>query len=89
MSMVARVRIVKIGNSQGVRIPKLLLGQLGLGEEVDLVVEEGQLVIRPVRRSRHGWDEAFRQMAERGDDRVLDETAVSLTRWDGDEWEWA
>ncbi len=88
MGMVARTRIVKIGNSQGVRIPKLLLGELELGEEVELAVEEGQLVIRPVHRSRCGWDEAFRQMAERGDDRMLDETAVSLTPWDGDEWEW-
>jgi len=89
MSMVARVRIVKIGDSQGVRIPKFLLGQLELGEEVELAVEEGQLVIRPVRRSRYGWDEEFRQMAERGDDRMLDETALSLTQWDEDEWKWA
>jgi len=87
--MVARVRIVKIGDSQGVRIPKFLLGQLELGEEVELAVEEGQLVIRPVCRSRYGWDEEFRQMAERGDDRMLDETALSLTQWDEDEWKWA
>lgn len=88
MNMTARARIVKIGNSQGVRIPKFLLGQLELGEEVELTVEEGQLVIRPLRRSRHGWDEAFRRMAERRDDRMLDESAVSLTKWDRDEWEW-
>jgi len=89
MGMIARARIVKIGNSQGVRIPKLLLGQLELGEEVELAVQEGQLVIRPVRRSRYGWDEAFQRMAEQGDDRMLDESAVGLTQWDGDEWEWA
>jgi len=89
MSMVTRVRIVKIGNSQGVRIPRLLLGQLELGDEVELTVEEGQLVIRPVRRSRQGWNEAFQHMAERGDDQMLDAAAVSLTQWDEDEWEWA
>jgi antitoxin MazE len=88
MGMVARARIVKIGNSQGVRIPKLLLGQLDLGE-VELTVEGDRLVIRPVRCSRYGWDEEFRLMAERGDDRMLDEVAVSLTQWDEDEWEWA
>lgn len=88
MSTVARTRIVKIGNSKGVRIPKLLLDQLELGEEVELAVEEDQLIVRPVRRSRDGWDAAFRDMAKRGDDRMLDETAVSLTQWDKDEWEW-
>ncbi len=88
MSTVVRVRIIKIGNSQGVRIPKRLLEQLGLGEEVELVAKEGQLVIRPVRHPRHGWDEAFQQMAKQGDDQILDETAVSLTQWDRDEWEW-
>lgn len=89
MSTVVRTRIVKIGNSQGVRIPRLLLDQLELGEEIELVVEEGQLVVRPLRRTRQGWDEAFQRMAEQGDDRLLDETAVSLTGWDGEEWEWA
>ncbi len=88
MSTVVRVRIIKTGNSQGVRIPKRLLEQLGLGEEVELVAKEGQLVIRPVRHPHHGWDEAFQQMAKQGDDQILDETAVSLTQWDRDEWEW-
>jgi antitoxin MazE len=59
-----------------------------LGEEVELVTEDGQLVIRPVCHPRHGWDEAFQRMARQGDDQLLDETAVSLTQWDGNEWEW-
>lgn len=89
MNTAVRTRIVKIGNSQGVRIPKLLLDQLKLGEEIELVVEEDQLVVRPLRRTRQGWDEEFQRMAEQGDDRLLDAAAVSLTQWDGDEWEWA
>ena len=54
MSTVFKTRIVKIGNSNGIRIPKLVLDQLGLGEEVELVVEEHQLAIRPIRRPRQG-----------------------------------
>jgi len=88
MSTAVKTRIIKIGNSQGIRIPKLLLDQSGLGEEVELSIERGQLVIRPVRRARHGWDEQFRMMAESGDDRLLDEEALSLTQWDAGEWEW-
>jgi len=88
MSTSLRTRIIKIGNSQGIRIPKLLLDQLGWDEEVELAVQEDRLVIRPIRHPRYGWDEQFRMMAEHGDDRLLDEAVVSLTQWDADEWEW-
>jgi len=88
MSTGTRTRIVKIGNSQGIRIPKLLLDQLGLFGEVELEVEEGRLVVRPVRGSRQGWEEQFAEMAQAGDDRLLDSDAASLTGWDWDEWEW-
>lgn len=81
-------RIVKIGNSRGVRIPKLILDQLALGEEVEMTVRNEQLIIRSGEHPRAGWDEQFRQMAEKMDDRLLDKDAVSLTQWDQDEWQW-
>jgi antitoxin MazE len=71
MSTVIKSRIVKIGNSQGIRIPKLLLEQSNLGEEVELVLQEDQIVVRPIHRVRHGWEEAFKAMSERGDDELL------------------
>lgn len=89
MNTAVRTRIIKIGNSQGIRIPRFLLDQLGLGEEVELAVEGKQLIIRPLHQARQGWDEQFRQMAAREDDRLLDETSISLTRWDEEEWEWS
>ncbi len=89
MSTTVKTRIVKMGNSRGIRIPKLLLDQLGLNEEVELAVEGNQLVVRPAQRPRRGWDEKFKLMAERGDDYLLDAEAASLTEWDADEWEWA
>ncbi len=88
MSNAVKSRIIKMGNSKGVRIPKTILEQLALGEEVELSVQGDQLVIRPGRRPRSGWEEQFKRMAERGDDRLLDAEAVSSTRWDQDEWEW-
>ena len=60
--------------------------ELELGEEVEMAVEADRLVVRSARRPREGWDEAFREMADRGDDRLLD--GVVATRWDGDEWQW-
>lgn len=88
MAVSMQTRIVRIGNSQGVRIPKPLLEQAGLNDRVDLVVEEGQIVIRAARRARSGWEEQFQTMAENGDDRLLDADGPSLTRWDEEEWQW-
>lgn len=86
MGNVVRARVIRIGNSRGIRIPKVLLEQLHLGEEVELEVGRKQLVIRPTRKPREGWDAAFRAMASRGDDRLLDQPAP--TRWDQKEWKW-
>ncbi len=83
-----KTRIVPIGNSQGIRIPKPLLEQTGLSGEVEISAEDGTLVIRPVRRPRAGWAAAFQEMARRGDDASLDDAAPSLSDWDEGEWEW-
>jgi antitoxin MazE len=80
-----KTRIVRIGNSQGVRIPKPLLEQAGLRGEVEISVQDGSLVIKPA-APRAGWADAFREMARRGDDALLDD--VTPTRWDEGEWEW-
>ena len=76
MDIVTRTRIVKIGNSQGIRIPKIIIDQLKLGEEVELAVQEGKLVIRPLRENRAGWEEQFKLMAEQGDDHLFDEAEM-------------
>jgi antitoxin MazE len=83
-----KTRIVRIGNSQGVRIPKPLLDQTGLQGEVEIKAHENSLIISATRKPREGWEEAFRTMAERGDDRLLDPDVPSLTSWDDTEWEW-
>jgi antitoxin MazE len=83
-----RTRIIKIGNSQGIRIPKSLLEHSGLGEEVELEAQHNQILIRSVAKPRQGWEEAFHAMAERGDDQPLDEDLTGRTRWDEEEWGW-
>ena len=83
-----RTRIVKIGNSQGVRIPKLLLERSNLAEEVELEAEDNRIVIRSTKQPRQDWERAFRAMAERGDDALLDKNLLTQTQWDEDEWQW-
>ena len=82
-----KTRIVKIGNSQGIRIPKLVLDQTNFGEEVELEIQDNCIVIRASHSSRVGWEERFKMMAEQGDDRLLDEQ-LPLSTWDEDDWEW-
>lgn len=88
MDTVVKTRIVKIGNSRGVRIPKFLLEQIDLGKDVELALEGNQIVIRPALPARHGWDQAFRAMSEAGDDELLDGDELLLMAWDEEEWEW-
>lgn len=84
-----RTRIVKIGNSLGVRIPKVLLEQSRLAEEVELEASDRQIVIRAARKPRDDWDAAFQAMRENGDDKLLDaEETYSFSRWDETEWQW-
>ena len=59
MGNVVKSHLVRIGNSRGVRIPKVWLEQLGLDEEVEMTVQADRLVIRSARRPREGWEEQF------------------------------
>ncbi len=88
MNTSIKTRLIKIGNSQGIRIPKVLLEQVGLTAEVELEVQGDQLVLRAARRPREGWEMQFRQMAEHGDDALLDQNVRSGSSWDEEEWTW-
>jgi antitoxin MazE len=81
-----RAKVIRIGNSRGIRIPKRALETAGLRDEVDLEVARGRLVVRPARRTRAGWEEAFERMASRGDDELL--ITGGGTTWDRLEWRW-
>lgn len=79
-------RIIKIGNSQGVRIPKAILALSGIEDSAEMSVEDGAIVIRPRTPVRAGWEESFAAMNAAGDDQLLD--VETTTEWDDDEWQW-
>jgi antitoxin MazE len=83
-----KTRIVRIGNSHGIRIPKPLLEQTRLQGEVEISVEDGALVIRPARRPRAGWAASFAARAQHGDDAFVEGEPPPPPRWDEAEWEW-
>jgi antitoxin MazE len=78
-----RTQIVPIGNSRGIRIPKTVLLELRLEDEVELSVEGSALVVRRARRPREGWDVAI---AKAGPQPMLD--PETPTAFDDREWQW-
>jgi antitoxin MazE len=78
--------LVQIGNSRGIRLPKAVLEEAQLADEVELKAEPGCIIIRSARQPRAGWAEAARRMRDPGDDQLID--AAEPTRFDREEWEW-
>jgi antitoxin MazE len=83
-----KARVIKIGNSQGLRIPKPILEQTGIMDDVEIDVEKNMIIIRPVKNPREGWDEAFKMMRERGDDESIINDKNLKHSWDEEEWQW-
>ena len=64
--------VAKIGTSKGIRIPAPLLKELGQPEAFDLQLEDGKIILIPLRKKpREGWDTAFARMSEEGDDSLM------------------
>jgi len=81
-------KIVPIGNSRGIRIPKAMLEDCGFGEEVELHARNGTLILRPIAKTRAGWSDAFKDMAVARDDILADKESPTATRFDVAEWQW-
>ena len=65
------VDIIKIGNSQGIRLPVTILKQCGIDSKVELEIKDNCIIIKPLKTARQGWAEAFKLMHKEGDDSLL------------------
>jgi antitoxin MazE len=63
--------IIKIGNSKGFRLPKTLIEKYNIKEKVELILEKGYLIIKPISTPRKGWEASFKEMNENCDDQLL------------------
>jgi len=63
--------IKKIENSKGVRLPKTLIEKYNIKEKVELILEKGYLILKPISTPRKGWETAFKEMNENADDQLL------------------
>lgn len=83
-----KTKVVTIGNSRGIRIPKILLKQCQLEDSVELEAKNGQLIIHSLTKPRTGWKQAFKEMASRREDRLHNSRITSGSDWDKTEWIW-
>ena len=83
-----KARIVKIGNSKGIRIPKALLEECKLSGDVDLEVRSGGLMIKPSKTPRLNWESAFKQMSDNDEDEMIVDNSSAATSFEKEKWRW-
>jgi antitoxin MazE len=81
-----KAKLVQIGNSRGIRLPKPMIEEAKLNDEVDIHVREGTIVITSSPIPRSGWAEAAKQLHDRKDDGLLDSGTATI--FDETEWKW-
>lgn len=63
--------IIKIGNSKGLRLSKTILEKYNIKDKVEMILEKGQIVLRPINKPRNGWEKEFEKMRQNNDDELL------------------
>ena len=63
--------IIKIGNSKGLRLSKTILDQYNIKDKVEIILEMGQIILKPIKEPRKDWENAFEKMHKEGGDTLL------------------
>ncbi|WP_031445648.1 AbrB/MazE/SpoVT family DNA-binding domain-containing protein [Arenibacter algicola] len=63
--------IIKIGNSKGLRLSKTILEKYNIKDKVELILEKGHIILKPITIPRKNWDKEFKKMNDNGDDKLL------------------
>lgn len=83
-----KVKIIRIGNSRGIRLSKSLIEQYNMKDELILETKKDSIVIRSAKNARAGWEKSYKKMRLRGDDVLLDREPEMESEWDKEEWQW-
>lgn len=84
-----KTKLIRIGNSQGVRIPKPLIEESGITDEIEMILRDNEIVLRSAETIRKDWENSFEKMAEEGDDALLDQEEIEKpSDWDEADWTW-
>jgi antitoxin MazE len=63
--------IIRIGNSKGIRLSKSILQRYNIQDKVEVILEKGRIILKPVPSTRQGWGDAFREMHDKKEDTLL------------------
>jgi antitoxin MazE len=87
--MGTKTKVIQVGNSEGFRVPKNILNELLLakGDHVDMLIEDGKLIITPAKNPREGWSISASRLAENNDDALQISENIE-NDFDDSEWEW-
>ena len=66
-----RVSIIQIGNSKGLRLPKSIIEKYNIQGEMEIILNEHDITLKPIKKVREGWEEAFKQMHANADDHLI------------------
>ena len=66
-----QLSIIDIGNSKGIRLKKTLLEKYDIRDKVELILEKGRIILKPIPKPRQRWEKAFQQMHANSDDKLL------------------
>ena len=80
-----KTKLIAIGNSKGVRIPRAFIKQCGLAREIEIDIRDHTIIISSPQGPRAGWKQAFERMARQGDDSLIDPVT---TAWEDEDWQW-
>ncbi len=86
-----KTKLIQIGNSRGVRIPKALIEQAGLNGAIEMEARDGEIVLRARHHPRAGWDEAMRKAVQKHGNELSQEDLDWLgfsNEFDEKEWTW-
>ena len=84
-----KTKLIKIGNSYGVRIPKPLIIEYDLHNDIEIEQSNNSIIIRKSEPEvRKDWDTAFKKMAKNKDDKLIESKSVFSDKFAREEWEW-
>ncbi len=80
------VSLIQIGDSKGIRIPKSIIAKLNIKEKLSMEINNNEIILKPLKREvRAGWEEAFNDMHDSGEDKLLIDDTLETTDF---EWDW-
>ena len=66
-----KISVIPIGNSKEIRLSNAILEKYNTTDSVELILEKGDIILKPKQKPRKGWERAFRKMHRNGDDKLI------------------